>query len=142
MPGYILLEEKQMQPFRPKGFPPNQVHIGFLDYMRELRQETFPFPEGRKLLVVGLEEVLIAAGDQLPEVEAFVHDTLARKANELNSYRIGVQIIFRRTLKSAQDFWFELGGGRRISLRRIFDSPPVKSDLAGNEYYFVGYNLT
>ncbi|MCG7853484.1 MAG: hypothetical protein MIO92_13275, partial [Methanosarcinaceae archaeon] len=93
-------------------------------------------------LVVGLEEVLISAGDQLPEVEAFVHDTLARKANELNSYRIGVQIVFRRTLKSAQDFWFELGGDRRISLRRIFDSPPLKSDFAGNEFYFVGYNLT
>lgn len=142
MSGYFLLEERQMQPFKPNGFPPNPVRIGFLDYMRELRQETFPFPEGHKLLVVGLEEVLISAGDQLPEVEAFVHDTLARKANELNSYRIGVQIIFRRTLKSAQDFWFELGGGRRISLRRIFDSPPLKSDFVGNEYYFVGFNLT
>ncbi len=142
MSGYILLEEKQMQPFKPKGFPPNPVRIGFLDYMRELRQETFPFPEGRKLLVVGLEDVLIAAGDQRQDMEAFIHDTLARKANELNAYRINVQIVFRRTLKSAQDFWFELGGGRRISLRRIFDSPPVKSDLADNEYYFVGYNLT
>ena len=89
MSGYFLLEEKQMQPFKPNGFPPNPVRIGFLDYMRELRQEPFPFPEGRKLLVVGLEEVLISAGDQLPELDAFVHDTLARKANELNSYRIG-----------------------------------------------------
>jgi len=142
MSGYILLEEKQMQPFKPKGFPPNPVQMGFLDYMRELRQETFPFPEGRKLLVVGIEEVLISAGDQLPEVEAFVHGTLASKANELNSYRIGVQIVFRRSLKSAQDFWFEIGGSRRISLRRIFDSPSVKSDLSGNEYYFVGFNLT
>ena len=142
MSGYYLIDEKQIQPFKLKGFPPNPVHIGFLDYMRELRQETFPFPEGHKLLVVGLEDILIAAGDQLPEVEAFIHDTLARKANELNAYRINVQIVFRRTLKSAQDFWFELGGSKRISLRRIFDSPPLKSDFADNEYYFVGFNLT
>ena len=142
MSGYFLIEEKQMQPFKPKGFPPNPVQMGFLDYMRELRQETFPFPEGRKMLVVGLEEVLIAAGDQLQVVEGFIHGTLASKANELNSFRVGVQIVFRRTLRSAQDFWFELGGGRRISLRRIFDSPPLKSDFAGNEFYFVGYNLT
>lgn len=142
MSGYILLEEKQMKPFKPKGFPPNPVRMGFLDYMRELRQETFPFPEGHKLLVVGLEEVLIVADDHLQEVEAFVHDTLARKANELNAYRINVQIVFRRALKSAQDFWFELGGGKKISLRLIFDSPPIKSDFAGNEFYFVGYNLT
>ncbi len=33
MSGYILLEEKQMQPFKPKGFQPNPVRIGFLDYM-------------------------------------------------------------------------------------------------------------
>jgi hypothetical protein len=140
--GYFLLEEKQMQPFKPRGFPPNPVRMGFLDYTRELRQEIFPFPEGHKLLVVGLEEVLIAAGDNLQEIEAFIHDTLARKANELNSYRIGVQIMFRRPLRSARDFWFELGGGKQLSLRRIFDSPPLRSDLAGNEYYFVGFNLT
>jgi hypothetical protein len=140
--GYFLLEEKQMQPFKPRGFPPNPVRMGFLDYTREIRQETFPFPEGHKLLVVGLEEVLIAAGDHLQEIEAFIHDTLARRANELNSYRIGVQIVFRRPLKSARDFWFELGGGKQLSLRRIFDSPPLRSDLADNEYYFVGFNLT
>jgi hypothetical protein len=140
--GYFLLDEKQMQPFKPKGFPPNPVRMGFLDYTRELRQEIFPFPEGHKLLVMGLEEVLIAAGDNLQEIEAFIHDTLARRANTLNSYRIGVQIVFRRPLKSARDFWFELGGGKHLSLRRIFDSPPLQSDLAGNEYYFVGFNLT
>ena len=142
MSGYFLLEEKQMRPFKPRGFPPNPVRMGFLDYTRELRQEIFPFPEGHKLLVVGLEEVLIAAGDHLQEIEAFIHDTLARRANELNSYRIGVQVVFRRPLKSARDFWFELGGGKQLSLRRVFDSPPLKSDLAGNEYYFVGFNLT
>jgi len=96
--------------------------------MRELRQESFPFPEGHKLMVVGIEEVLIAAGDQREEVEAFIHHTLASKANELNAYRINVQIIFRRPLMSAHDFWFELGGGKRISLQRIFDSPQVQCD--------------
>ena len=142
MAGYFLLEEKQMQPFKPRGFPPNPVRMGFLDFMRELRQETFPFPEGHKLLLVGLEEVLIAAGDDLQEVGAFVHYVLARRAGELESGRIKVQIVFRRPLKSAHDFWFDRGGGKRISLRRIFDSPPLKGDPAGNEYYFVGFNLT
>lgn len=142
MAGYILLEEKQMQPFKPKGFPPHLVRMGFLDYIRELRQETFPFPEGHKLLLVGLEEVLIIAGDHLSQVERYIHDTLARRANELYSNRIAVQVVFRRPLKSADDFWFERGGGKRISLRRIFDSPRLQSDRVGNEYYFVGFNLT
>ena len=142
MAGYLLLEEKQMQPFKPKGFPPNPVRMGFLDYMRELRQETFPFPEGHKLLLVGLEEVLMAAGDNIEEVEGVIHYTLAKNANEMEKRRIKVQIVFRRSLISADDFWFDRGGGKRISLRRIFDSPPLKSDMAGNEYYLVGFNLT
>ncbi|MBN1842848.1 MAG: hypothetical protein JW883_11285 [Deltaproteobacteria bacterium] len=94
------------------------------------------------MLLVGLEEVLIAAGNHIEEVEGFIHYILARKANEMEKRRIKVQIVFRRTLKSADDFWFELGGGRRISLRRIFDTPPLKSGRDGNEYYFVGFNLT
>jgi hypothetical protein len=142
MAGYLLLEEKHMQPIKPRGFPPNPVRMGFLDYTRELRQEPFAFPEGHKLMVVGLEEVLIAAGDRREEIEAFIHHTLASRANELNAYRINIQIVFRRPLMSAHDFWFELGGGKRISLQRIFDSPQVQCDSAGNEYYYVGYNLS
>lgn len=142
MAGYLLLEEKNMQPAKPRGFAPNPVRMGFLDYMRELRQELFPFPEGHKLLVVGIEEVLLAAGDQCEEVEAFIHYTLARKANELEANRINVQVVFRRPLVRADDFWFDVGGGRRISLRRIFDSPRLQCDPAGNEYYHVGFNLS
>jgi hypothetical protein len=142
MAGYLLLQENQMQPGRAKGFARNPVRMGFLDYMRELRQESFSFPEGHKLMVVGLEEVLIAAGEQREEVAAFIHHTLASRANELNAYRINVQIVFRRSLMSANDFWFELGGDKRISIRRIFDTPPLQCDPAGNEYYYVGFNLS
>ena len=43
MPGYLLIEEKMLKPYRPQGFEPNPIRMGILDFMRELRQEVFPF---------------------------------------------------------------------------------------------------
>ena len=41
--------------------------MGFLDYLRELRQDEFPFPRGHRIVVEGLEDVLLAAGDPWPK---------------------------------------------------------------------------
>lgn len=142
MPGYVLIEEKYLQPLKPNGFVPNPDPLGILDYLRELRQETFPFNEGKRLRIVGLEDLLIEAGEKRMEVENFTHQILVSKANELNSL-LGttVQVVFRRSLHRAEDFWIE-NGMTKISLRRIFGSPERKCDQNGNEYYLVGFNLT
>ena len=68
MPGYLLIEEKMLKPFRSKGFEPNPLRIGVLDYLRELRQEVFPFTREHRLRIVGLEEVLLAGESHLLEI--------------------------------------------------------------------------
>src|SRR5205809_2618893 len=135
MPGYLLIEERYLRPGKQDGFELNADPMGIMDYLRELRQETFPFNEGRRLRIVGLEDVLIAAGEKQMEVDAFIHQILVSKANELNSL-LGttVQIVFQRPLYRADDFWIE-NGRTRISLRGIFGSPEKKCDQNGNEYY-------
>lgn len=142
MPGYLLIEERYLRPAKQDGFEANPEPMGILDYLRELRQETFPFNEGKRLRIVGLEDVLIAAGEKQTEVDAFIHQILVGKANELNSL-LGttVQVVFQRPLCRADDFWIEIGR-TRISLRGVFGSPDKKSDQNGNEYYLVGFNLT
>jgi hypothetical protein len=143
MSGYMLIEEGMMQPNRPNGIKPNPVRMGILDYVRELRHEVLPFDQEHQLMVVGLEEVLLAAGPRLMEVSLRLRRFLTAKANELDAANIGlVQVVFRRPLRRADDFWFEAGGGTRISLRPIFDSPPRVTDAFGNDYYTVGFNLT
>ncbi len=69
MPGYHLIEERMLKPNNPDGIEPHPNRKGFLDYLRELRQDDFPFQRGYKIAVVGLEDVLLAAGNKLPEVE-------------------------------------------------------------------------
>jgi hypothetical protein len=143
MSGYMLIEEAMMQPHRPNGIKPNPVRMGILDYIRDLRDEVLPFDQEHQLMVVGLEEVLLAAGPRLMEVSFRMRRYLTAKAFELDAANIGlVQVVFRRPLRRADDFWFELGGGNRISLRPIFDSPMRQTDPFGNDYYTVGFNLT
>ena len=143
MPGYRLFEEDMLQPRRQEGIVPHPNRVGFLDYMRELRQDTFPFPPGHRLLVYGLEDVLLAADSKLQEVEAMIRTVLAARANELHSVMgTNVQIVFRDHLRRADDFWLEAGINRRLSLRRIFGSPSRQSGPDGTEFFHVGFNLT
>ena len=142
MPGYLLLEERMLKPYRSQGFEPNPSRLGILDYLRELRHETFPFTREHSLRIVGLEDVLLSAGENIMEVSLFIRRIMAAKANDLESNLGSVQIIFRRPLNRADDFWFEPGGGRHVSLRPIFGSPIKQTDSVGNEYYQVGFNLT
>jgi hypothetical protein len=144
MPGYMLVEEQMMRPYRSNGIKPNPVRMGLLDYLRELRHEVFPFNEDQQLRIVGLEDVLLAAGEtHYKEAELFIRRILVSKANELDSCNLGwVQMVFRRPLRRANDFWFDVGGRMRVSLRPIFGSPVKETDASGNEYYLVGFNLT
>jgi len=142
MPGYLLVERRMMKPYRSNGLNPNPMRMGFLDYMRELRQEVFPFNLEHELRIVGLEEVLLGSGSQNMEVSLYIRKILTSKANELNANLGWIQMLFRRPLKRADDFWFEPGGNKRISLRPIFGSPMRETDNAGNDFYRVGFNLT
>ncbi len=142
MAGYLIFEKKFLKtPQKKDGIPANDVRMGFLDYLRELRDQPFHFPSGHKILIEGVEDVLIAAGENRDEVESYIHDLLASQANELNRMGGMVQIMFKWPLSQAADFWFEVGQ-ERISLRRIFGSPHKQVDHLGNEFYTVGFNLT
>ena len=143
MPGYLLIYQGMLKPYRPQGFEPNPMKMGILDFMRELRQEEFPFTGDQpKLRIVGLEEVLLAAGPNLLEVSLFIRHTLASRANEMGKTMGSVQIIFRNALKREDNFWFEPGARQMITLRPIFGSPVPFVNGAGNECYQVGFNLT
>jgi hypothetical protein len=142
MPGYRLIEGRMLKPFNPDGIEPHPNCKGFLDYLRELRQDSFPFPRGYKLRVDGLEDVLLAAGDRLPEVQSFIHNVLASRANELYSVMgTDVQVIFHQRLQLAADFWVEAGLRRHLSLRQIFGTPRRLQGPNGTEFFYVGFNL-
>lgn len=141
MAGYLLLERRFLRPHKEDGVPLNAVRMGFLDYLRELRDEPFHFPRGHKILVEGIEDVLIAAGENRDDVASYIHDLMASRANDLERMGGFVQFVFERRLSQASNFWFDVGL-ERVSLCRIFDSPKKQQDRSGNEFFTVGFNLT
>lgn len=141
MAGYLLVHESQLSPRKTDGILPNPQRLGFLDYLRELRQDVFPFGSGQRLLIVGVEDVLLAAGGNRSDTMSWMHRVMTSRASDLENMGGWVQILFRRRLVRADDFWFE-HGQQRVSLRRLFDSPEHQVDRSGNEFYIVGFNLT
>ena len=93
MAGYMLIEKKMLQPHKADGIVPNASELGFIDYLRELRQEAFPFQRGSKLRLVGFENVLLDAQDR-QQIAADVHGLLAGRANELDQMGGFVQVVF------------------------------------------------
>jgi hypothetical protein len=139
MAGYMLIERKLLQPHKADGILPNARELGFIDYLRELRQEVFPFQRGSKLRLVGFENVLLDAQDR-QQIAANVHGLLAARANELDRMGGFVQVVFEWPLFYGDELWFERGR-ERIPLRGVFGT--VKRDQAGsNVYYLTGFNLT
>ena len=138
MAGYMLVEERMMQPWKADGVPRQPHRFGALDYLRELRQEMFQLP-GHGIRVVGLEDVLRAGKDPPRDVANFIHATMVAKANELESRGGFVQVVFKFKLRYAADLWFE-AGLQRISLGPVFGQVrPVHE--RGNEYYIASFNL-
>ncbi len=139
MAGYMLIEKKMLQPHKADGISPNSRELGFIDYLKELRQEVFPFQRGSKLRLIGFETVLLEAQDR-QQIAADVHGLLAARANELDRMGGFVQVVFEWSLFYGDELWFERGRDR-IPLRGVFGK--VKRDQDGsNVYYLTGFNLT
>ena len=140
MAGYMLIENTRLRPHKADGIVPNEHEIGFLDYLRELNQEVFPFKRGSRLKVIGFEETLLAAADR-QELAADIHRRLAARANDLERAGGFVQVVFEWPLSFGEDLWFTRGTAERISLRPVFGR--VRREQEGsNVYYLAGFNLT
>jgi len=139
MAGYMLIENTTLRPYKADGIVPNARELGFIDYLRELRQEVFPFQRGSKLRLVGFESVLLDAQDR-KQIAADIHGLLAARANELDRMGGFVQVVFEWQLSYGNELWFTRGR-ERIPLRGVFGK--AKRDQSGsNVYYLTGFNLT
>lgn len=141
MPGYQLVEEKNLIPYKMNGIAAIENKIGFLDFLREIAQEPFPFPKFQKLQVVGLEVVLYAARPQEDELALKIHSLLRQAAQNLEKKLAEIQIVLRGTLMRGDSLWVEYRKAR-LPIGHIFGSPIRQSDAHGNPYYKNSFALT
>ena len=141
MPGYILVEQSQMQPHRERGVVPFAQGIGLLDFLRELAEEDFPYKRLDEIRLIGLEDVLFAAMPQDRDLAIEIHRRLQRSASDLERRQITVQVVFQGKLVRGDKLWTEYRG-KRLPIDAIFDSPVGIADGNGNKTYRVHFNLT
>lgn len=144
MPSYYLVEERHLCPPQQKGqgLPANNKRIGFMDFLRELEQETLGFTQYDGLRVEGLEEVLLAARPKMDELADHIRQVLQRAALALDRKLCAdVQIVFRGQLKRGDVLWVDHVTNHRIPIHRVFGSPAA--EMFGNcPFYRASFNLS
>lgn len=144
MPGYHLIERKHLSPPQPlgKGIKANNRRIGFLDFLRDLEQEDFPYDAESSLLVVGLEDVLLYGRPDMENVAHDIHRRMQRAAGNFERYNCGwVQIMFRLPLKRGETLRVD-HPREELPIYLIFGSPHSETDKNGNVFYSCRFNLS
>jgi len=101
MPGYILIEQKSLTPPKPlgQGVTANRTEIGFLDFVREIEQEDFPFNENSSIRIIGLEEYLLSTRPDMENETKKLRQVLQKSANSFFAKGCGnIQIVFKGEL--------------------------------------------
>ena len=140
MPNYCLIEERHLSPplAAGQGLPANPVRMGFLDFLRELQQETFGFAQYEGLIVEGLEDVLLAARPNMDEMADRLRRMLQKAASDLDRKLCAdVQVVFHGQLKRGDALWVDHVKDHRIPVHRIFGSPPAEHVGASPKFLFV-----
>ena len=141
MTGYMLVEQKDLSLHKVNGIEANDQKIGVLDFLRDLADEAFPFPQLAKLRVCGLEEVLFAAGAANHDLALDIRRRLREVASDVDRKLISVQFVFRGTLERGDDLWVKYRD-ERLPIGLIFGSAPAHEDAFGNKYYHFKPSLT
>ena len=142
MPGYQLIEERYLSPPKQNGISRNTRRIGFLDFIRELKQEEFPYSEYSRLLVVGLEDVLLFSRPQMNETAMEIRKIIQSKAGQFTGYGCDwVQIMFRNRFVRGENL-VVIHPAVVLPVYLIFGSPVEDVDENENVCYRCSFNLS
>jgi len=141
MPGYNILEERHLSTYKEDGIAPNEIKIGLLDFLRELRAGTEGLPRLTSFMVVGIDEVLFLAGEKGREkISLFIRKALQSAAKVLDQKKCDVQIVTKGKLFKADSFWMEYRS-EKIRLDNIFGTT-TRREIRTLPVYFAGFNLS
>ena len=141
MPGYEIIEISSMQPYNPEGIVPYEIRIGFIDFLREIRNEANDIPRLSSYMVIGLEDVLfLTKPEERHSMARKIHDILQSGASALQRKSIQVQITCKGRLMRGDTLWIDYRG-ERLDIELIFGST-TKQTTNGTDWYFTGFNLS
>ena len=145
MSGYLVLPRTALDLHGGKT-PAAPEQIGFLDFLREIEQDPFPFASRARLCVTGLDELLIAQGCTqqriTPEAANLLLDyrrRLKRAASEINHLAdIQVPVAYPLRLGGENDLGAHHTKQDFVPLWQLFGKNPSPRDILPG---VVGYHF-
>lgn len=141
MAGYQLVHRANFPQLASAKAEPAPEKIGFLDFLRELQNDSLPFPKFAKLKVVGLEEVLFAARQDREALGRRIRGLLSAAAQDLEKKLPIIYILLKGKIVRGDLLRSEYRNAE-MPLGLIFGNPLRHEDANGVEYYPVNFNLT
>ncbi|MBN2145091.1 MAG: hypothetical protein JW774_10745 [Candidatus Aureabacteria bacterium] len=141
MKGYILTEAKFLKPFHKDGLKPNDLKIGFLDFLRELQTSGNDLSLYLEYRVTGLEETLYhTPKEKRNDTALYFRKLLHSKASVLEMKKIQVQLVFNGKLIKGDTLWVDYRN-EKLPLDFIFGTAK-KQDTGNISFYTASFNLT
>jgi hypothetical protein len=140
MPGYILITQRELRPHKIRGMQPFPEVVGFLDFLRDLRQDGLPFHMGARVRVEGLDEVLYSGKPDYTPLALKIRQILQGAANEMDQRLVTVQIVLRDRIERGSDLRV-IYRDEPLPIHLIFNSS-TSEEFQGSTVYRVALNLT
>ncbi|KJR40410.1 hypothetical protein MCHI_003702 [Candidatus Magnetoovum chiemensis] len=139
MPGYEIIEKKNLKTFNLNGIKPYDIKIGFLDFLREVRNYSREIERYSSFLVFGIEEVLFMSDDRIA-ISKEIHKILQSGASDFQRKMIQVQIACKDELTKGEMLYL-IYRKEKLTLDYIFGSTSTH-DVNGIKIYTTGFNLS
>jgi hypothetical protein len=141
MSGYEIFEQRYLSHFKEDGIKPNEIKIGFMDFLRELKAGAEGIPRYSSFMVMGIDDVLyLARKDDRRGIIMAIRNTLQSAAGDLERKRMQVQIVCNGRLFKADSFWLEYRD-EKLPVDFIFGIP-LKQQIRDCPVYTTGFNLS
>jgi len=142
MPGYRIFEKRFLKPYKDNGFEQNPDRMGFLNFLREVKNYAAKLPRFGRYCVFGLDELLYAADpENRRSVAADIHRQLGSAAQQLERKQLDVQIVCEGKLVRGDTLWLDYRQ-ERLPIGVVFGDLRKQEDKDGNEFYVAAFNLT
>jgi len=142
MKGYEIFEQKYLKDYIGEdGIAPHENKIGFLDFLRELKNGVEAIPACSSYIVTGIEEVLfLTEKGEREELGFAIRKILQSAASKLEQKKIEVQLVCTGELRQGASFW-SVYRGEKLYFDLIFGTL-IKRDIRKCSVYSTGFNLS
>ena len=120
MSGYTILEHRITNLSRKDGYTVSDNKMDILDFIREIKEDPFPFNFGEEVTVEGLDKLLFESGKDFQEMANYIRHELTSKADVIDSQKLTIYMVMLGKLKYGAYLTVEYTR-KDISLNLIFN---------------------